>query len=61
MSSRAGVLLLTHSGDFYTVDRVAEALARKGARPFRLNTDLFPASVKLSARAGDERSARLVS
>jgi MvdC family ATP-grasp ribosomal peptide maturase len=61
MSSRAGVLLLTHSGDFYTIDRVAESLTRKGARPFRLNTDLFPASVKLSARAGDDRSARLVS
>jgi MvdC family ATP-grasp ribosomal peptide maturase len=44
------VLLLTHSGDFFTVDRVAEALRRKGARPFRLNTDLFPLEVKLSAR-----------
>lgn len=54
------VLLLTHSGDFYTVDLVAEALARKGARPVRFNTDLFPSSVKLSARAGDERAAQLV-
>jgi MvdC family ATP-grasp ribosomal peptide maturase len=44
------VLLLTHSGDFFTVDRVAEALLRKGARPFRLNTDLFPLEIKLSAR-----------
>ena len=60
-ASRAAVLLLTHSGDFYTIDLVAEALARKGARPFRLNTDLFPSSVKLSARAGDDRSAQLVS
>jgi MvdC family ATP-grasp ribosomal peptide maturase len=59
-ASRAAVLLLTHSGDFYTVDLVAEALARKGARPFRLNTDLFPSSVKLSARAGDGRVAELV-
>jgi len=59
-ASRAAVLLLTHSGDFYTIDLVAEALARKGARPFRLNTDLFPSSVKLSARAGDDRAARLV-
>lgn len=56
MSSRASrdaVLLLTHSGDFYTIDLVAEALARRGARPFRLNTDRFPTSVKLSARASD--------
>jgi MvdC family ATP-grasp ribosomal peptide maturase len=59
-ASRAAVLLLTHSADFYTIDLVAEALARKGARPFRLNTDLFPSSVKLSARAGDDRAAQLV-
>ncbi|HEX5603220.1 MAG TPA: MvdC family ATP-grasp ribosomal peptide maturase [Pyrinomonadaceae bacterium] len=54
------VLLLTHSGDFYTVDLVAQALARKGVRPVRFNTDLFPSVVKLSARAGDERAAHLV-
>lgn len=54
------VLLLTHSGDFYTVDLVAHALARKGVRPVRFNTDLFPSLVKLSARAGDMRVARLL-
>jgi len=54
------VLLLTHSGDFYTIDLVAQALARKGVRPIRFNTDLFPSLVKLSARAGDERAAHLV-
>ncbi len=59
-ASRDAVLLLTHSGDFYTIDLVAEALARRGARPFRLNTDRFPASVKLSARAGDDRPAHLI-
>ena len=53
------VLLLTHSGDFYTVDLVSQALARRGARPIRFNTDLFPSSVKISARAGDERPADL--
>jgi MvdC family ATP-grasp ribosomal peptide maturase len=58
-ASRDAVLLLTHSADFYTVELVAEALARRGARPFRLNTDRFPSSVKLSARAGDERPAQL--
>jgi MvdC family ATP-grasp ribosomal peptide maturase len=56
---RDAVLLLTHSGDFYTVDLVSQALARRGARPIRFNTDLFPSSVKLSARAGDERAAHL--
>ena len=53
------VLLLTHSGDFYNVDLVAQALARMGVRPIRFNTDLFPSLVKLSARAGDERAAHL--
>ena len=56
---RDAVLLLTHSGDFYTVDLVSQALARRGVRPIRFNTDLFPSSVKLSARAGDERAAHL--
>jgi MvdC family ATP-grasp ribosomal peptide maturase len=51
------VLLLTHSGDFYTVDLVAQALARRGVRPIRFNTDLFPSRIRLSAHAGDERSA----
>ena len=54
------VLLLTHSGDFYTVDLVSQALARRGLRPIRFNTDLFPSSIKLSARAGDERTAHLI-
>ena len=54
------VLLLTHSGDFYTVDLVSQALARRGVRPIRFNTDLFPSSVKLSARAGDARAAQLL-
>jgi MvdC family ATP-grasp ribosomal peptide maturase len=59
-TSRDVVLLLTHSGDFYTVDLVSQALARRGVRPIRFNTDLFPSSVKLSARAGDDRGAHLV-
>lgn len=57
--ARDTVLLLTHSGDFYTVDLVSQALARRGVRPIRFNTDLFPSSIKLSARAGDERCAHL--
>jgi MvdC family ATP-grasp ribosomal peptide maturase len=63
MTSRAtrdAVLLLTHSADFYTVDLVAEALTRRGARPFRLNTERFPASLKLSARLGNDRAKHLI-
>jgi len=49
------VLLLTHSGDYFTVDRVAEALSKRGAQPFRLDTDQFPMAVRLSARLGSDR------
>ncbi|HYP28509.1 MAG TPA: MvdC family ATP-grasp ribosomal peptide maturase [Blastocatellia bacterium] len=49
-SPRDAVLLLTHTGDFFTIDRVAEAIARRGARPFRFDTDSFPLEAKLSAR-----------
>src|SRR6476619_356902 len=59
ITTRGAVLLLTHSGDFYTVDLVSEALARRGVRPIRFNTDLFPFSIKLSARAGGARTAHL--
>lgn len=57
---RDAVLLLTHTGDFYTVDLVSAALARGGVRPIRFNTDLFPSSIRFSARAGDERAAELL-
>lgn len=59
-TSPDAVLLLTHSADFYTIDLVAEALKRRGARPFRLNTERFPAHVKLSARLGNDRAAHLI-
>src|SRR5215210_3816615 len=49
MSRSPLVLLVTHSGDHFTVERVAEALARRGARPLRFDTDLFPEEVRLSA------------
>lgn len=52
--SRSVVLLLTHSGDYFTVDRVADALSRRGAQPFRLDSDRFPMTVRLSARVGSE-------
>ena len=58
-STRDVVLLLTHTGDFYTVDLVSQALACRGVRPIRFNTDLFPSAIKLLAHAGDERTAQL--
>ena len=50
-AGRDVVLILTHSADYFTVDRVAAALIRRGATPFRLDTDLFPARVQLSAES----------
>lgn len=47
----APILLLTHSGDYFTIDRVAEAIARRGMTPMRLNTDLFPRDYGLEVRA----------
>ncbi|UCH95272.1 MAG: MvdC family ATP-grasp ribosomal peptide maturase [Candidatus Aminicenantes bacterium] len=46
--SQKTVLLLTHSKDYYTIDRVERAIGRKGCRPFRFDTDKFPEQVKLS-------------
>lgn len=47
------VLLLTHREDFYTVDRVADALRDRGARPLRVDTDRYPTEVLLSSTAGE--------
>jgi glutathione synthase/RimK-type ligase-like ATP-grasp enzyme len=46
--SRDLVLLVTHGGDHYTVDRVAEELVRRGARARRIDVDCFPTSMRLS-------------
>ncbi len=46
---RDAVLILTHSGDHYTVDLVQEELARRGARALRFDTDRFPAETVLHA------------
>lgn len=54
--SRDVVLLITHSGDFFTIDRVAEALSKKGAQPFRLDTDKFPLEVQLAAHFDKSKS-----
>jgi MvdC family ATP-grasp ribosomal peptide maturase len=58
--SRDTVLLLTHSADFYTIELVAAALSRRGARTFRLDTDRFPATVKLSAHTGNDGAIHLI-
>ncbi|MDZ8183981.1 MAG: MvdC family ATP-grasp ribosomal peptide maturase [Nostoc sp. ChiSLP02] len=54
--SRDVVLLITHSSDFFTIDRVAEALSKKGAQPFRLDTDRFPLEVELTASFDKSKS-----
>src|SRR5262245_29652860 len=54
------VLLLTHSGDHYTVDRVAAALQAAGLRPLRFDTDLFPSEIRLIC-APDRPTANLLS
>ena len=42
------VLLLTHSGDYYTVDLVQAALQELGTPFFRVNTDLLPVQYPVS-------------
>lgn len=54
--SRDVVLLITHSGDFFTIDRVAEALSKKGATLFRLDTDKFPLELQLAAHFDKSKS-----
>jgi hypothetical protein len=49
------VLVLTHSGDRYVVERVAAALERQGAIAHRFDTDLFPRDVRLAASSGGDR------
>jgi glutathione synthase/RimK-type ligase-like ATP-grasp enzyme len=51
------VLVVTHRGDHFTVDRVAAALTRRGARPVRIDTDRFPAELRLSFTIGARGAA----
>ncbi len=46
------VLLLTHSGDWFTIDRVVEAVAGRGGRPVRVDTDRFPTEIDLVMTGG---------
>ena len=54
--SRDVVLLITHSGDFFTIDRVTQALSKKGVKPIRLDTDKFPQQVQLVAHFNESKS-----
>jgi MvdC family ATP-grasp ribosomal peptide maturase len=54
------VLLLTHSGDYFTVDRVAAALASRGARVFRFDTDRFPGEVQLTAKLTSAKTSYVI-
>lgn len=54
------IVLLSHSQDFFTIDRVAEHLTRLGAEFVRLNTDALPFYQPLSARWGDGRPTEIV-
>ncbi|MEX1366864.1 MAG: MvdC/MvdD family ATP grasp protein [Nannocystaceae bacterium] len=59
MNDRDVVLLVTPRGDHYTIDRVAEELAARGARSHRLDSDAFPSELRLSSVLdGSARSAR---
>ncbi|MEW6280085.1 MAG: MvdC/MvdD family ATP grasp protein [Candidatus Eremiobacterota bacterium] len=43
------ILLLTHSGDFYTIDGVEAGLRQLGADYFRIDSDRFPLDYTLTA------------
>jgi MvdC family ATP-grasp ribosomal peptide maturase len=47
------ILLLTHSGDFFTIDRVLAALLERGMCPIRIDTDLFPVEMQIAAEFGE--------
>ncbi|KFE66375.1 MvdC/MvdD family ATP grasp protein [Hyalangium minutum] len=57
---RDTVLLLTHSADHYTVDRVEEEVSRRGAHPLRVDTDDFPSKLALTSRVDDGGSEVLL-
>jgi glutathione synthase/RimK-type ligase-like ATP-grasp enzyme len=56
----AEILLVSHSGDFYTIDRVAAALRRAGLRARRLDTDLFPTRIRMGMALGRSESQSLL-
>lgn len=47
-------LLLTHTRDHYTIDRVAEEVGRRGVEPIRVDVDTYPQVVGLDATYADD-------
>jgi glutathione synthase/RimK-type ligase-like ATP-grasp enzyme len=58
MREHSCVLLLSHSQEPFCTDRVAGALAARGARPLRIDTDDYPAALALECEL-DDRGAHL--
>lgn len=50
MHGKPWILLVTHSGDYFTIDRVQEALEEMGYPTLRFNTDEFPLKAKITQR-----------
>jgi hypothetical protein len=60
ITSPRAVLLLTHSADHFTIDRVQAGVARRGCDPIRLDSDRFPGELRLTTRiSGDAMALRL--
>ncbi|MFN8608740.1 MAG: MvdD family ATP-grasp ribosomal peptide maturase [Vulcanimicrobiota bacterium] len=54
------VLIITHSRDNASVALVSEQLVARGARVWRLDTDLYPQQLRLSSQLGGGASRRLI-
>jgi MvdC family ATP-grasp ribosomal peptide maturase len=54
--NRKIVLILTHTADHFTVDRVADALLHQSVLPVRFNTDTFPAESRLIAQIANQHA-----
>lgn len=52
-------LLVTHSGDFYTIDRVQQKLLDRGVQAIRLNSDEYPEQMSLSLDPNSNDVTRL--
>lgn len=54
------VLLLSHSNERFCTAQVQKGLENRGARSLRLDTDLFPTELRVSARLGAETPGELL-
>lgn len=53
------VLLITHTADHFTIDRVQDGVTRRGGRAIRLDTDRFPGELALTSHFEAAASARM--